>query len=139
MALQLVTTSPSAKPQQVRRIRMLRGTAGMTQRALAERLGVDTRTVRHWEAGSAAPSDEHWWALSDLFGCSVAFVAGAPLDDDGKPSDGLPASAAQREQERAALSDVAAALAEAILRLPRGSEWRWACVGIRKHMLHAIE
>jgi transcriptional regulator with XRE-family HTH domain len=136
MALQLVTTSPSAKPQQVRRIRMLRNGAGMTQRALAERLGVDSRTVRRWEAGSAAPSDEHWQDLSALFGCSVAFVAGATPDDDGKP---LPASAAQRDQERAALADVVAALAEAILRLPRGSEWRFACVGIRKHMLHSIE
>jgi DNA-binding XRE family transcriptional regulator len=130
MALQLVTTSPSAKPQQAGRIRMLRGSAGMTQWALADRLGVDERTVRHWEAGSRAPSDEHWSDLSDLFECSVAFVAGTPLD---------PASATQREQERAALSDVTAALTEAILRLPRASEWRWACVGIRKQMLYTIE
>jgi transcriptional regulator with XRE-family HTH domain len=131
MPVQLVTTSPSAKPSaQVGVFGCYGGSAGMTQRALGERLGVDERTVRRWEAGSAAPSDEHWFFLSALFECSVAFVAG--LDDDGT-------SAEQREQERAALSDVVAALAEAILRLPRGSEWRWACVGIRRHMLDATE
>jgi hypothetical protein len=60
----------------------------------------------------------------------------APLDDDGKPSDGLPASVAPCEQERAALSDVAAVdydssdLMDFNLRLGRGDSAASARLGV---------
>ena len=35
-------------------LRTIRRAAGLTQEALAARLGVATRTLRHWEAGERA-------------------------------------------------------------------------------------
>lgn len=37
------------KPQQVQELRQREG---LTQQALADRLGVSVRTVKHWESGS---------------------------------------------------------------------------------------
>ena len=40
----------------------------------------------------------------------------------------------QMQFEADALAPVIDALDEAISRLPDGSEWKWACLGIRRHM-----
>ena len=38
-------------------IKAARTSAGLTQRELAERLGVDTKTVNNWETGRTSPRD----------------------------------------------------------------------------------
>jgi WD40 repeat protein/transcriptional regulator with XRE-family HTH domain len=54
----------------------LRANAGLTQAALAERLGVSRRTVAGWEAGSAYPKTEHLKAFLELCVQQQAFPAG---------------------------------------------------------------
>jgi DNA-binding transcriptional regulator YiaG len=39
-----------------RRLRSARGKLGLTQRQMAERLGVDPSTLREWEAGEHQPT-----------------------------------------------------------------------------------
>ena len=48
------------------RIKILRAKLGLTQVALAERLGVSFPTVNRWENGKARPSQLSWQALLDL-------------------------------------------------------------------------
>ena len=49
-------------------IRALRREAGMTQRDLAEALGVSRQAVSKWETGTADPSTSNLLALAKLFG-----------------------------------------------------------------------
>lgn len=42
--------------------------AGMTQRQVAERLGITTRAYQQIEAGDYQGKIEHWDKLEDLFG-----------------------------------------------------------------------
>lgn len=46
---------------------------------------------------------------------------------------------AEVERRRAALSPVIDALTTAISELPDGEEWKWACLGIRRHMVESAE
>lgn len=50
----------------------LRRTAGLTQRALAQQLGVSDKAVSKWENGAAKPTTNTLRKLADLFGISVA-------------------------------------------------------------------
>ena len=52
-------------------IRALRREAGMTQRELAEALGVTDKAVSKWESGTADPSTSNLLALAKLFGVSA--------------------------------------------------------------------
>ena len=49
-------------------IRALRREAGLTQRELAEALGVSRQAVSKWETGTADPSTSNLLALAKLFG-----------------------------------------------------------------------
>lgn len=48
-------------------LKRMRVAAGMTQAQLAQRLGVDQRTVSAWENGVARPSFETLALICDLF------------------------------------------------------------------------
>ncbi len=48
-------------------LKRMRVAAGMTQAQLAQRLGVDQRTVSAWEKGVARPSFETLALICDLF------------------------------------------------------------------------
>jgi len=52
---------------------------GMTQAALAERIGVTINTVSRWETGKACPSVQKLMELADIFDCSIdsIFLPGA--------------------------------------------------------------
>jgi transcriptional regulator with XRE-family HTH domain len=49
---------------------------GLTQTALAERLGTTQPNVSAWVNGSREPNREHLAAMSRLFGCSVDYLMG---------------------------------------------------------------
>ena len=42
--------------------------AGLTQRDVAEKMGVSTNTVINWENGKTVPSVSMAWRLSELYG-----------------------------------------------------------------------
>lgn len=52
-------------------IRVLRSQAGMTQRELADKLGVDQQAIARWESGRVVPRLEAVTALATLFTVSV--------------------------------------------------------------------
>jgi len=52
--------------------------AGLTQRDVAEKMGVSTNTVINWENGKTVPSVSMAWRLSELYGIpldNIFFVA----------------------------------------------------------------
>ena len=53
------------------KIRTLRKKAGLSQEALAEKLGVSRQAVSKWETGTADPSTSNLLALAKLFGVSA--------------------------------------------------------------------
>lgn len=57
-------------------IRRLRVAAEMTQREVAERLGITKSAVTQWESGWTQPSMDSVCQLAGLFGCSVDEVMG---------------------------------------------------------------
>ena len=50
------------------RIAALRKARGMTQEALAQKLGITNQAVSKWETGAADPSTSNLLALAKLFG-----------------------------------------------------------------------
>lgn len=52
-------------------IRELRRARNMTQKALAEAVGVSQGSVAQWEIGLCKPSVDNLVALANLFGCTV--------------------------------------------------------------------
>ena len=69
----------------------LRRTSGMTQDALAERLGITSQAVSKWENGISCPDIVLIPAISDIFGVSIDTLFGKetksasplPWEDDG--------------------------------------------------------
>ncbi|MEQ8693830.1 MAG: helix-turn-helix transcriptional regulator [Gammaproteobacteria bacterium] len=61
----------SAHRQLAHGIRFLRKQEGLTQEALAERLGIDVRQYRRFEGGYSRLSLDHVVQLSRIFGVSV--------------------------------------------------------------------
>lgn len=57
-------------------IKQLREAMGMTQTALADRLGVKPPAVFKWENEISPPKYENLLAMSKLFGCSMDHVMG---------------------------------------------------------------
>ena len=53
------------------KIQSLRKKAGMSQEALAERLGVSRQAVSKWESGASDPSTSNLLALAKLYGVSA--------------------------------------------------------------------
>lgn len=69
----------------------LRAAAGITQEALAQRVGVARQTVAKWEAGDAVPDLENARRLAEVFGTSLDTLvfhdeaaAGYPAPPRGK-------------------------------------------------------
>ena len=61
------------------RIKELREGAGMTQAALAEKLGgIHFNTVKNWEQGNSEPRSSDLVKLAEIFGVSVEHVMGLP-------------------------------------------------------------
>ena len=57
-------------------IKELRTERGLTQKRLAEIIGVKNYTVANWEQGRTMPAIEDLFALSDFFECSIDFLTG---------------------------------------------------------------
>ena len=55
----------------VNRIKELRTAAGMTQKALAEQLGVTVPTVSKWELGQRTPELERVFRMTLIFGVPI--------------------------------------------------------------------
>ena len=55
----------------VNRVRELRVAAGMTQKALADQLGVTVPTVSTWELGQRTPELERVFRMTLIFGVPI--------------------------------------------------------------------
>ena len=55
----------------VNRVKELRTAAGMTQKALADQLGVTVPTVSKWELGQRTPELERVFRMTLLFGVPI--------------------------------------------------------------------
>lgn len=55
----------------VNRVKELRTAAGMTQKALADQLGVTVPTVSKWELGQRTPELERVFRMTLIFGVKV--------------------------------------------------------------------
>lgn len=62
------------------RIRTLRKESGLTQREIAEKIGVTYRTYQNYEAGASAPSGTVLSKLSKLLGVSMDMLSGKSAD-----------------------------------------------------------
>lgn len=62
-------------------IRLERLKLRMSQNDLAQRLNVNLTTVSSWERGENKPNYEALVALSDMFGCSLDYLAGRSADN----------------------------------------------------------
>lgn len=58
------------------RIKRLREQTGMTQAALAKRLGITRASVNAWEMGISVPSTHYVVALADIFAVSTDYLLG---------------------------------------------------------------
>jgi len=58
------------------RLKMLRQEAGLTQKELAEKLGVSRGTIGMYEIGQRDPDTETLRKLSDIFGVSIDYLLG---------------------------------------------------------------
>jgi transcriptional regulator with XRE-family HTH domain len=58
------------------RLKHLRQKAALSQRALADKLGVSQQTVGKWEGGGATPNPDTLATLADIFCVSVDFLIG---------------------------------------------------------------
>lgn len=67
------------------RIKQLRKQKGLTQKEMAEAVGVGVSTVAMWESGKRTPSFKLLNDLSDLFDKSIDYILGTS-DDDRFPS-----------------------------------------------------
>ena len=66
------------------RIKQLRKQKGLTQKEMAEAVGVGVSTVAMWESGKRTPSFKLLNDLSDLFDTSIDYILGTS-DDDRSP------------------------------------------------------
>ena len=67
------------------RIKQLRKQKGLTQKEMAEAVGVGVSTVAMWESGKRTPSFKLLNDLSNLFDKSIDYILGTS-DDDRSPS-----------------------------------------------------
>ena len=57
------------------RLKELRNEAGITQSALAEKLGIAMNTLSKWERGESQPNDESFISLCEYFGVPMTYLA----------------------------------------------------------------
>ena len=81
----------------VNRVKELRTAAGMTQKALADQLGVTVPTVSKWELGQSTPELETLLELADFFDLSVDALLGFRLRDGGCQEAGQRIDQARRK------------------------------------------
>ncbi len=62
------------------RIRQLREEKKLSQRALAQKIGVSAKAVNFWESGKVEPSARSICALADEFACTCDFLLGREDD-----------------------------------------------------------
>jgi transcriptional regulator with XRE-family HTH domain len=72
-----------ARKQLAINIRKYREAAGMTQKELAEKMGLVVSSISYWESGKSSPSAGQAYQLCDLFGVqpTVMFGVEAEFDD----------------------------------------------------------
>ena len=58
------------------KIRELRKAAGMTQRQLADLMGVGQTAVCNWETGANLPASDQLRKLADVLGCTIDALFG---------------------------------------------------------------
>ena len=58
------------------KLKQLRLQAGLTQEQLAARIGVSSRTIKHWEHGTRTPSAVYLQALADGVHAAVDWLVG---------------------------------------------------------------
>lgn len=58
------------------RIKYLMQAEGISQYALAKKLGISQSTISNWLNGKKEPSIESLWKLADYFGESVDYIIG---------------------------------------------------------------
>ncbi len=69
---------------------VLRKAKGMTQKELAERVGVSDKTVSHWERDESAPDISVLPVLADIFGVTVdELLRGEKASANAEPADTL--------------------------------------------------
>ncbi|MBO4981878.1 MAG: helix-turn-helix transcriptional regulator [Lachnospiraceae bacterium] len=69
------------------RIRTLRESNGMTQAALAKKLGITRSSVNAWEMGISAPSTTYLVELASLFNVSTDYLLGRSSNNTIDVSD----------------------------------------------------
>lgn len=57
-----------------KRVKMMRAAHGLTQQALADKLGLSRAAVAQWESGQATCSFAQALAMEALFGIDVGFI-----------------------------------------------------------------
>jgi len=70
------------------KLRLLRKNNNLTQAALAVKVSMNVRTIRHYEAGTSAPSMVALAKIADFFKVNTDFL----LDRTDDPAPPLPAS-----------------------------------------------
>ena len=88
------------------KIKALRKEQGLTQRAVAERIGCSQKSIDCWEKGMSEPTAGFICALADCSMCSTDYLLGRE-DDCGNVNVLYPAKAAEQQLliDYATLSD----------------------------------
>ncbi|GAB4272092.1 MAG: helix-turn-helix transcriptional regulator [Pararhodobacter sp.] len=73
------------------RLAAARDAAGLTQSALAQRLGVRVKTLRDWENDASEPRANRLQMLAALLGVSLRWLLTGVGEDVAPPSDEAPA------------------------------------------------
>ena len=112
-----------------RRIQEERRSAGLSQEALGERLGVSRQAVSKWEADAAVPELESLIAMSRIFGVTIGALLGVETPEEAPETGG----AASEETEAGTapageLTDRELAAVEAIVQkyLEAAGKPRWS-------------
>ena len=71
-----------------RRIQEGRRSAGLSQEALGERLGVSRQAVSKWEADAAVPELESLIAMSRIFGVTIGALLGVETPEEAPETEG---------------------------------------------------
>ena len=63
-------------------IKNLRKSKALTQKELADALGVTKTTISNWETGTVDPTGKALSALADYFGVTTDFITGLNVDSE---------------------------------------------------------
>ena len=78
--------------ERIPNLKRLREAQGLNRQQLADRITattarggptITTRTLDRWESGETPIPEKHWAELTELFGCSVAYLLGWDNGEDG--------------------------------------------------------